>query len=105
MSAKEMQKALDEALKEAIADIDIKEIENTKHKMRAGLVYLRDNPNETASIAGALAASGMSLSEMENYEENIALVEPEMVKKTAEKYLNKQQIISGVLMPIGGLDD
>lgn len=105
VSAKEIQLALDEALKQAIADIDIKEIENTKHKMRAGLVYLRDNPNEAASIAGALAASGMSLAEMENYEENISAVEPDRVKKAAEKYLNKKQRISGVLMPLGGLDD
>ena len=105
ISAKEIQQALDEALKQAIADIDIKEIENTKHKMRAGLIYLRDNPNEAASIAGALASSGMSLEEMENYEENIAAVEPSSVKKAAEKYLNKKQRISGVLMPLGGLDD
>lgn len=105
VSAKEIQLALDDALKQAITDIDIKEIANTKHKMRAGLVYLRDNPNETAYIAGALAASGMSLVEMENYEENIAAVEPSGVKRVAEKYLNKKQRVSGVLMPLGGLDD
>lgn len=105
VSAKEIQQTLDEALKQAITDIDIKEIENTKHKMRAGLIYLRDNPNEAASIAGALASSGMSLEEMENYEENIAAVEPSRVKKAAEKYLNKKQRISGILMPLGGLDD
>jgi len=52
-----------------------------------------------------LAASGMSLVEMENYEENIAAVEPSGVKRVAEKYLNKKQRVSGVLMPLGGLDD
>ncbi|MBQ8436648.1 MAG: insulinase family protein [Alphaproteobacteria bacterium] len=104
ISADEMQQALDKAIDEAIAEIDIKEIENTKHKMRAGLVYLRDNPNEAASIAGALAASGMSLQEMENYEDNIAAVEPDSVKKTAEKYLRINKRIGGVLLPLGGLN-
>ena len=84
ISAKEMQKELDKAIEEAINEIDIQEIENAKHKMRVGLVYLRDNPNDAAQIAGALASSGMSLAEMENYEENIASVEPDNVKKIAE---------------------
>ena len=105
ISAKEMQDALDEVIAEAITEIDIKEIESTKHKMRAGLIYLRDNPNETASIAGALASSGMSLAEMENYDGNIAQVEPEDVKKAAKEYLQIGKRVTGVLKPLGGNDD
>ena len=45
------------------------------------------------------------LEKKENYEENIVAVEPDLVKKVAEKYLNNKQRVRGVLMPLGGLND
>lgn len=37
--------------------------------MLAGLVYLKDNPNDAANIAGSLAVIGMPLQEIEAQEE------------------------------------
>lgn len=65
VDAKAFETALDKAVKEALAEISVEEIEKTKGKMLAGQVYLRDNPNDAAYIAGSMAAVGMSVEDIE----------------------------------------
>lgn len=100
VSASKLQDALDQALQEAIAAINLSEIESTKQKLLAGLVYLRDNPNDAAMIVGQMAASGMSLNDIEAYADTISEVEYQDVKAAAQKFLRPQSRVNGYLMPI-----
>ena len=75
------------------------ELERVKTKMRAGLVYLRDNPEHAAYIAGSLAAIGMPLSEIEKQADEIDEVKVAGVKKSAEKLWKQAPQVSGILKP------
>ena len=100
VTPQKMQEELDAALRQAIDEIDTKEIEKVKLKMRSGLVLLRDNPNDAAVIVGSMAAAGMSLEEIENYEANIEAVSADDVKRMAKAWLRPETKVSGVLKPV-----
>ena len=100
VSSQKLQKELDKVLNQAIDEINPQIIEKTKLKMRSGLVLLRDNPNDAAMIVGAMAAAGMSLEEIENYEANIEAVTADMVKRMAKAWLRPENKVSGVLKPV-----
>lgn len=69
VSPEELLEAVDAAWAEALVQLDNAELEKVKQKMLAGLVYLKDNPNDAANIAGSLAVIGMPLQEIEAQEE------------------------------------
>lgn len=100
VSAKKLQEELDKALNQAINEINNQVIEKTKLKMRSGLVLLRDNPNDAAMIVGLMAAAGMSLEEIENYETNIEAVNADVVKRMAKVWLRPEAKVSGVIKPM-----
>ena len=56
VAPKAFEKKLDEAVAQALKEINDEELSKTKQKMLAGLVYLRDNPEDAAYIAGMMAA-------------------------------------------------
>lgn len=99
ISAAALQEGVDQAVAEAVAEINAEAVENAKQKMRAGLVYLRDNPNDAAMVAGSMAAAGMSLEDIENYGDRISAVNPREVKQAARKLLRNSARVSGVLKP------
>ena len=105
VSPQNLQKELSEELNRAINEIDDQAIEKTKLKMRSGLVFLRDNPNDAAMIVGSMAAVGMSLEEIENYEANIEAVNADMVKRMAKAWLRAENMVSGVLKPMEAKHD
>ncbi len=105
VSPQNLQKELSEELNRAINEIDDQAIEKTKLKMRSGLVLLRDNPNDAAMIVGSMAAVGMSLEEIENYEANIEAVNADMVKRMAKAWLRAENMVSGVLKPMEAKHD
>ena len=100
VSAVKLQKGLEQAVAEAVTEIDAETIENTKQKMRAGLVYLRDNPNEAAMVAGSMAAADMRLEDIEDYGDRISAVRAKDVKQAAQKLLRQSARVSGVLQPV-----
>lgn len=99
VDAKAFETALDKAVKEALAEISVEEIEKTKGKMLVGQVYLRDNPNDAAYIAGSMAAVGMSVEDIENHADNIRKVSAGDVRKAAEKLFGRAFNVTGVIKP------
>ncbi len=99
ISGEELLVAIDEAWAEAMRELTPAELERVKTKMRAGLVYLRDNPEHAAYIAGSLAAIGMPLSEIEKQADEIDEVKVAGVKKSAEKLWKHAPQVSGILKP------
>lgn len=99
VDAKAFETALDKAVKEALAEISVEEIEKTKGKMLAGQVYLRDNPNDAAYIAGSMAAVGMSVEDIENHADNIRKVSAADVRKAAKNLFGRAINVTGVIKP------
>lgn len=99
VDAKAFETALDKAVKEALAEISVEEIEKTKGKMLAGQVYLRDNPNDAAYIAGSMAAVGMSVEDIENHADNIRKVSAVDVRKAAKNLFGRAINVTGVIKP------
>ncbi len=99
ISGEELLAAIDDAWAEAMRELTPAELERVKTKMRAGLVYLRDNPEHAAYIAGSLAAIGMPLSEIEKQADEIDEVKVAGVKKSAEKLWKQAPQVSGILKP------
>lgn len=82
-----------------MVQLDNAELEKVKQKMLAGLVYLKDNPNDAANIAGSLAVIGMPLQEIEAQEEKIRAVKLADVRKAAQKLTEESAQITGILRP------
>lgn len=97
-----LNQAIDEELKKAINALNIENINKTKHKMLAGLVYLKDNPFEAASIVGTMASIGMPLDEIEQHADKIRLVKYQGVKKSAQELFENASVVTGVLIPQKG---
>lgn len=101
VSAKEFAKELNKALLKAMQELNELELKRTKQKMLSGIIYLKDNPSDAAMIVGALAASGMSVKDIEEYDNDINAVQLNEVKKAAE-LLFKSNNVEGVLSPVAG---
>lgn len=93
-----LEEAVDEALSEAMKELDLKELQHVKRKMLAGLVYLNDNPEDAANIVGALAASGMSAEEIAAYDQGVESVTLGDLKQAAG-VLAKSVSVQGILSP------
>ena len=91
--------ALNKALAESLAEMNVEEIEKTKGKMLAGQVYLRDNPNDAAYIVGSMVAVGMSVDDIENHADNIRRVSIDDVRKVAKELFNSAISVTGIIRP------
>lgn len=94
------EQELDAAVKEAVDEISLDEIEKIKRKMLAGQVYLRDNPNDAAYIVGSMAAVGMSVEDIEKHADKIKAVSFRDVKKAALNLFKNSSNITGIIRPI-----
>ena len=65
----------------------------------AGLQYLKDNPSDAANIVGALAASGLSVEEIVNYDKNVEAVSLRDIKQAAQVLLASINV-QGILSPM-----
>ena len=89
---------------DAINELNIDEIEKTKQKMSAGLVYLKDNPETAAYVIGSMIVSGANLQEVEEYENKLRKVRYPDVKKAAIILWNNNPQVVGILRPKGELN-
>lgn len=101
----DFEQELQDSVNQAVAEINMEDIESTKHKMLAGLVYFKDNPNDAASIIGSMASVGMSLDEIENHAENIKKVDYKDVILAAKSLLNNSSNVTGILRSVDGGGD
>ncbi len=98
----EFQRELEQAVAEAVDEITLDEIENTKQKMLAGQVYLLDNPNDAAYITGSLASIGMSLEDIEKQADYIQSVNYKEVIEAAKSLFDRSACVTGILKPVEG---
>ena len=98
-SLEEAENILNNSAKEALKELTPEILENEKQKMLSNLVYVRDNPEDAAMLAGQLLALGMKLSDVENYEENLKAVSLEDVQNTVSEMLSQSTDITGLLLP------
>lgn len=101
ISPSEFEEKLNEALVEALNLLDWDELQRLKNKVLAGLIYLKDNPSDAAEIVGQLASVGMSVDEIENYDQNIEAVKLQDMKKAAQ-LLRHTLSVQGFLLPEKG---
>ena len=97
------EKFVDKAWNYAIKKLDEKELEKTKKKMLADLIYMKDNPSVLAQTAGWIAASGVDIVELQNYEDNIGSVSLNEVKEVADLVWNKLPRVTGLLIAGGDM--
>ncbi len=65
--------------------------------MTANLVILKDDPNDAAYILGALASSGMSIAEIDDYEKAINSVSLNDIKSAVTEMLKSTSLQGEVI--------
>ena len=101
VSSQLFEDKLNDAIKDAMKMLTWDELNIVKNKMLSGIVYLKDNPNDAAYIAGGFALAGMNVDEIQNYDANIQAVKFGDVQQAA-KLLENSISAQGVLMPAKG---
>ncbi len=99
VSADELLKDLENAWDEAFAEFNETKAKKTKQKMLAGLIYLRDNPEDAAYIVGQLAVIGMPLAEIEIQDEKIKETDYQSILKAADNLKRQAPMVIGILKP------
>lgn len=102
VTAHELEKSVRAAWAQALDELSLDEMQKTKQKMLAGLVYLRDNPEDAAYIIGAMRSVGVSLEEIENQADKIKAVNYHDVKAAAAEMTRESSQVTGILSPEGG---
>jgi zinc protease len=91
---------LKQTLRNALKDFSARDLEKEKAKIAASLVYVNDNPEETAMMVGQFAALGFSLDEIESYADGLQQVGLGEVKEAVRRLLDDASSVTGVLLPL-----
>ena len=89
---------LKKQMSDAVEKLDDAQLEKTKRKMLSNLVYVNDNPEDAAYWVGYALSVGISLSELQQYEDNIQQVTTDDVKQ-AYAELIQSSFVDGILLP------
>ena len=90
---------LEKSISEAFKSLTQERLEKEKQKTLSGLVYIDDNPEDSAYIIGELASLGLSLNQIENYADNIEAVTLEDIKTALMNMLKSSKKVIAVLAP------
>ena len=102
ISVETTEETMNEALQNAVQKLDVKKLDSIKKKMVADLVYINDNPTDSANIIGYMLATGFSLDDVQNYEQKVAEISLSGVKNAyREVFYNSTKAI-GILLPEKG---
>jgi len=99
IDGEELISAFEKAWQEALNELNTDEVENVKQKMLAGLVYLKDNPEDAAYVIGAMATAGVSLEEIESQEQKLKQIRKQQVAEAAKRLINDAPQVWGILYP------
>lgn len=83
----------------AIDKMSEKDLELTKKRLLAGLVYINDNPSDAAEIVTDWLGAGYNLEDLKNYEVNIKKVTLQEVKALAAT-LNEYHPLWAIAIPV-----
>ena len=89
---------LENSVSDALEALDENLLALEKKKMLSWLVYTKDNPEDAAYLAGNMAALGLSLKEIEAYEQNIDSVALQDIKKAVAEMQKAKKLLT-VLKP------
>lgn len=67
----EVQNAVEISLSNALNNFNLDKLKLVKKKLVSGLIFANDNPEDAAYTVGYLLTLGFSLSDIQNYEENV----------------------------------
>ncbi len=94
---------LDAVLAKFLADgPDPKDFERIKTQIRAGEIYARDDAEGLARMYGEELSVGLSLTDIEEYDDVLAAVTIEDVRAVAALVLDRKAAVTGWLTPPGG---
>lgn len=94
----ELKRAWDYAMNK----FDDEQLEMTKQKILADLVYMEDSPSDIADLIGYMAATGVDLNELKKYEEGIRQITWKDVVDVAKDLQDDYPQTSGMLYPQQG---
>ena len=97
----EFAQKVNETLNDALRQLNNEKLKAAKNRILAGLIYLKDDPRDAGNIVGSLAAAGMSVEDIQNYDAGINNVNLSDVKKAA-KLLLQSINVQGILSPETG---
>ncbi len=98
----EFVKAFDKAWLESINELNEKDLARIKVKLKAGMVYAKDDPNDAAYLFGSLLSVGMSVDEVEGFFDEMDGINANEVKKGLQKMVEVSSVQTAVIMPLKG---
>ena len=102
ISISDAEIALKEAIKNAIINLNLQKVASIKKKMVADLVYIQDNPSDSAQIVGHFLANGFSLEFLQNYENDVEKITLRGIKNAYREVFYNSAKAVGVLLPETG---
>lgn len=101
VSVEEAENLLNKSLQNAIQKLNAQKLASIKKKMVADLVYVNDNPEDSANMIGYMLATGFALDDVQNYEQNVADISLKGVKNAYREVFYNSAKAVGILLPEG----
>lgn len=98
-TVQQAENVINSLVAEALNALTDERLQTEKQKLTAGLVYIRDNPEDAAMLAGQMAAADIELDKIEAYEDSINAVTNEDIKTAVNAMLSDSTRITGLLLP------
>lgn len=83
-------------------EIDADQFERIKFQIKASEIFAQDNAQARADRYGRALSSGLTLNDIETWQETLQSITPDDVMAVARKVLNKQESVTGWLVSKGG---
>lgn len=100
VSLDRLQAAVDSELKKALTQgLTKAEVDQAKDRLTAGTIYARDSVQMGARVLGAALASGLDVSDVEDWPERINRVTTEDVNAALARVINPDRSVTGFLLP------
>ncbi|NRP13683.1 putative zinc protease [Aliiroseovarius sp. xm-m-379] len=102
-SLRAAETALDDTLETFLAgEIDVAQFERIKFQLKASEIYAQDNAQARADRYGRALSAGLTLQDIDAWQDVLQAVTPDDVMAVARKVLNRKQSVTGWLVPEGG---
>ena len=98
-TVQQAENVINSLVAEALNALTDERLQAEKQKLTAGLVYIRDNPEDAAMLAGQMAALDLELDKIEAYEDSINAITLDDVKAAVNAMLLNSTYITGLLLP------
>lgn len=105
VSLRDAEAALDAQIAKFLdGDIDTEQFERIKFQIRASEIYAQDDAYSRAELYGRALSSGLTLEDVDAWQEILQSVTPQDVMRVAKSVLDKRRSVTGWLVPENGED-